>query len=224
MNRLTTGLLTLAVAGAATVLALAGNPGRHMAHGGTAQDGAPGSTGVQSAPVWPPRWAQWSGVKSKQDAAAVLGLAVKDGKTHVSCRFKENKDGYGFFLLTVLAFSDDRFLGCHQRFEEQAAETVSGQITIPKLPDKTTKVVIRYRSFAFDRKQWPEKRLSHWYRFTWSRFTTAVPLGERHWNWRFVRGPVDCSLRRWLADSKARFSEQTEATTVIMKKGLPKHG
>ncbi|MCK4624709.1 MAG: hypothetical protein KAV00_05310 [Phycisphaerae bacterium] len=180
---------------------------------------------LEVIPTWPPKA---DSIKSEQitPSGHDVDLALikrKDGSPAVRCTFAKRKEGYNVYLISVFAYSKKRFVGLHQRFEE-SGDSESGVLTmgIPSLPKGTDRIVIRYQSFAFDRKQWPAKRFSLWYRFTGSRFTTAIPLGERDWDWRFERGPVDCNLGRWLTDSKARFSRQTEATTVITKKNLPK--
>ena len=179
--------------------------------------GGPG----QAVPAWPPRLPAWAPDKP-QLGAANLRLFMEEGERRIEFAVKDAKPGYGLMLLTAVAFSGDRFVGCHQRFEEFAQENRDCKITIPDLPQGTTKLVVRYQSFAFGRKQWPRKRFSQWYSATWCRFTTAVP--RENWHWRFDRGPIDLDLKRWLTDSGARFTPQTRAVKAFTKADLSKQG
>jgi hypothetical protein len=95
---------------------------------------------------------------------------------------------------------------------------------IPGLPNKAATVVIRHRSFRLDRHQWHDEAFSRWYRFTWGRFTTVVPVGDKGWRWRFQRAPIACDLGRWLTDAKAQLSRQTEASAVVGPDHLPAQG
>jgi hypothetical protein len=168
-------------------------------------------------PAWPPRFADWAREakeKSAQKAAPDLQLHRVDERWAITVT-TDRKRGYFLYLLTAVAFSDDGFLGCHQRFEEDTGGSGQRRLLIPDLPSGTTKVIVKYRPFAFDREQWSEDKMGKWYSFTWARFTTVARPGGDSYCWRFTDRLTDTDLAQWLRDSKAIFKPEAGRTVAV---------